>query len=968
MSHNMTAEQLDLVTLDFETYYDSDYTLKKMSTSQYVYDPRFETIGVAITRGNMRVWLEDYQFRLLCKQLPWHNIALLAHHAHFDGLILSHHYGVKPGFWYDTLSMARAIHGEAVAADLDSLMRRYGIGQKGHEVIEARGKRRVDFTPAEWQQYGVYSINDCDGTTGLFNRMASGFPQSELELIDITVRMFTEPVMVLDEPKTQEYLEWEIARKEALLSKIGADKKALGSNDKFAGLLRDMGIDPPMKDSPTAKDAEGNPKRIFAFAKSDPAFQELLMGGDEDTRLLCEARVGVKSAGNETRTARLLDIGRDQRALPVYLKYAGAGTFRWSGGDKMNWQNFERMNKKDKRKGTIRQSVRAPKGMLLFGGDASQIEARFNAWYSGQQDIVDAFARGEDVYSLFASDIYGRPINRKTNPDDEIPGHVGKTCLAAGTLLITSRGILPIQDVARSDKVWDGNQWVEHQGVICLGEKEVVLGYGLAATADHEILTAHGWREWSEVRTNHSLFLSALSQASLPSSGGRGSTNLMGNRAGGGLLSGALADAKAQLIGATLPGGRLPAVTRARRRRRLVNATGNMKPRSQTLHTVSVCLTGWLRRLLAATPRLLSTISTTAAGASRCVTSGVLTEPHFYGTPRLCPGGTTPRWTSIGSIMMPGMARGIFALFRAHKTQQTSGRSETCNLVSPSSRRRSLVYDLVNAGPLNRYTILAAGAPIIVHNCILGLGYNMGYLKFGGEMLRGANGGAPVQFVEEDLHKLHIDPTAFLANPKNVERILEVPGRLPPAAKLIHYTVANYIVDVYRTKNDKIKANWGAMKEVIDLMHQGYRGPVGKNGIIELVEDGILLPSGLVMHYRELKWETDENGRNGSYSYLAKRGQRSRLYGGMLTENLTQALCRIIVSDAMVQLRKEGLRGDLKRITTMEHDAIIGVAPAAEAPYWSARLLELIATAPSWAAGLPLAAEGGFGETLGDTK
>ncbi|MHB1097970.1 MAG: DNA polymerase [Burkholderiales bacterium] len=670
----MTAEQLDLVTIDFETYYDSDYTLKKMSTSQYVYDPRFETIGVAITRGSMRVWLEDYQFRLLCKQLPWHAIALLAHHSHFDGLILSHHYGVKPGFWYDTLSMARAIHGEAVAADLDSLMRRYGIGQKGHEVIEARGKRRVDFTPAEWQQYGVYSINDCDGTTGLFNRMASGFPQSELELIDITVRMFTEPVMVLDEPKMQEYLEWEIARKEALLSKIGADKKALGSNDKFAALLRDMGVEPPTKDSPTAKDTEGNPKRIFAFAKSDPAFQELLLGGDEDVRLLCEARVGVKSAGNETRTARLLDIGANQRALPVYLKYAGAGTFRWSGGDKMNWQNFQRADKKDPRKGAIRQSIRAPAGHMIIAGDLSQVEARFNAWYNGQQDLIDAFARGEDVYSLFASEVYGRPIDRKNNPDDEEEGRVGKAA-------------------------------------------------------------------------------------------------------------------------------------------------------------------------------------------------------------------------------------------------------------------------------------------------ILGLGYGMGYLKFGGEMLRGANGGAPVQFVEEDLHKLHIDPTAFLANPKNVERILEVPGRLSPAAKLVHYTVSNYIVDVYRTKNDKIKAGWGFMKEVIDLMYQGYRGPVGKNGIIELVEGGVLLPSGLVMHYRELKYETDENGRNGGYSYLAKRGQRSRLYGPLLVENICQALCRIIMADAMLQLRKEGLR-----IVSSEHDAIVAAAPVEEAPYWSQRMLQMMATPPAWARGLPLAAEGGWGITMAEAK
>jgi DNA polymerase len=671
----VTTGQPELLTFDFETYYDADYTLSKMSTSEYVYDPRFEVIGVALRRGDTRVWLEEHQFRALVKQLPWDSIALLAHHAHFDGLILSHHYGAKPRFWFDTLSMARAIHGEAVAADLDSLMKRYHVGFKGHEVVTAKGKHRGDFTPTEYAQYGEYCKNDCDGTHDIFHKMAQGFPFSELELIDITVRMFTEPSMVLDEPKMQEYLAWEINRKEELLAKISADKKHLTSNDKFAQLLIGMEIEPPMKDSPTAKNDDGSPKRIFAFAKTDPAFQELLASEDTDVRLLCEARLGAKSAGNETRSARLLSIGANQRPLPVYLKYAGAGTFRWSGGDKMNWQNFERMNKRDKRKGTIRQSIQAPKGMLLIGGDASQIEARFNAWYSGQQDIVDAFARGDDIYSMFASDIYNRHIDRKKNPDDEIPGHVGKTA-------------------------------------------------------------------------------------------------------------------------------------------------------------------------------------------------------------------------------------------------------------------------------------------------ILGLGFNMGDLKFGAEMLKGANGGAPVQFREEDIHKLGIDPTPFLANPRNIERIREVPSRLGLAEKLIHYTVANYIVKVYRTKNDQIVKNWGFMKHVIELMAQGYTGFVGKNDILELVKDGIRLPSGLVMHYRELRLSKDEDGRGESYSYLAKRGGRSRLYGGLLTENVVQALCRVIISDAMRKLKHEGL----KRIVSMEHDAIIGMAPEEEAPYWSARLLELIATAPEWAAGLPLAAEGGFGRTLGETK
>lgn len=662
-------DNLNLITFDFETYYDSDYTLKKMSTSEYVYDPRFEVIGVAVIIGTRKVWMEEHQFRTFVATVDWSRVAMLAHHAQFDGLILSHHYGVKPAFWFDTLSMARAVHGEAKAADLDSLMRMYGLGQKGHEIKNAVGKHRVDFTPAEYAAYGEYSINDADGTFRLFQKLLPGFPKDELELVDITVRMFTEPCMVLDEEKMGEYLTWEIARKEALLAKLTADRKHLSSNDKFADLLRAMGVEPPMKDSPTAKNPDGSPKQIYAFAKTDPAFQEMLQGQDEDLRILCEARLGVKSAGNETRTARLLTIGANQRPLPVYLKCFGAGTYRWSGGDKMNWQNFERMNKRDKRKGTIRQSIRAPQGYLLLGGDASQIEARFNAWYSQQDDIVAAFARGDDIYSMFASEIYKRHIDRKANPDDEIPGHVGKTS-------------------------------------------------------------------------------------------------------------------------------------------------------------------------------------------------------------------------------------------------------------------------------------------------ILGLGYSMGYIKFGMEMLKGANGGAPVQFIEADIHKLGIDPTAFFANPKNIERVREVPSRLTLPEKLIHFCVANYIVDVYRTKNDKIKGNWKSNQGLIELMAQGYTGEVGNHGILVMVKDGILLPSGLTLHYRELRKEDD------GYTYLAKRGQRSRLYGGLLTENLTQALCRIIVSDAMLKLRRAGL----KRITSMEHDAIIAMAPAEEAAYWSAMLLEYLATAPSWAQGLPLAAEGGFGPTLGDTK
>lgn len=272
-------------------------------------------------------------------------------------------------------------------------------------------------------------------------------------------------------------------------------------------------------------------------------------------------------------------------------------------------------------------------------------------------------------------------------------------------------------------------------------------------------------------------------------------------------------------------------------------------------------------------------------------------------------------------------------------------------------RQRTRVYDIANAGAQHRYTIVTDYGPLLVHNCVLGLGFHMGGLKFGAEVAKGANGAPPITFTRDDLHKLGIDPQPFLANPKNVERIAAIPSRLSMADRLVHFTVANYIVDVYRSKNSRIAANWKFMGKIIEMMLGGVTGEFGRGGLLRLVEGGIQLPSGMVMHYHGLRKTED------GYVYLAKRGNVARLHGGVLTENWVQACCRIVVSDAMRTLHKEGLK-----IVSMEHDAIIGLAPTEEAPYWSQRLLQAIATPPDWAQGLPLDAEGGFGMTLAETK
>jgi hypothetical protein len=454
-----------LVSIDFETYYSTDYGLRKLTTEAYVRDPRFEVIGVGVkVNDGPTVWLEERDFRAWAARVDWSRTAVLAHHAHFDGLILSHHYGIRPAVWLDTLSMARALHGTEVGGSLEKLMLHYRVGVKGKEVLNAKGKRRADFTPAEYEAYGQYCCNDVDGCVDIFAAMvAEGFPEVELWNIDTTVRMFTEPTFVLDEPLLQRFLVDERRRKADLLERVAKDKSILLSNDKFAALLVSLGVEPPMKISPQKSKTAGHPVETFAFAKTDPGMQALLEHDEDEIRWLAEARIGVKSTINETRTERFLRAGSGGRPVPVYLKYAAAHTFRWGGGDRMNFQNLERTNDKKPEAGALRRALRAPEGKRIVVADSGQIEARVVAWLAGHDTLLDTFRRNDargarykaavaerevalgreptkeeskrideelaavgivdgDVYGEFGTTVFGKPVSKKT----PIERHISK--------------------------------------------------------------------------------------------------------------------------------------------------------------------------------------------------------------------------------------------------------------------------------------------------------------------------------------------------------------------------------------------------------------------------------------------------------------------------------------------------------------------------------------------------------------
>lgn len=409
---------MQFITLDFETYYDREYSLTKLTTEEYIRDDRFEIIGVAIKVDNEPTNFysapKDKLRSVLLERYGWDNSICIAHNAQFDAAILSWVLGIRPYFWVDTLAIARAIDGIEVSGSLKAAASRYDLGVKGDEVVNALGKRRSDFTRDELARYGGYCINDVELTWRLYWAYESRITSTELEVINITTKMFSEPALQLDLPLLEQHLEEVVDSKESLLNGLGFHAGLLASNPQFAEVLRSLGVEPPTKISLTTG------KQTYAFAKSDEGFKALLEHEDPRVQALTAARLGIKSTLEETRTERFIGIAK-RGLLPVPLKYYAAHTGRWGGSDKVNLQNLP---SRGSNANTLKKAIIAPKGYVIIDSDSSQIEARVLAWLAGQEDLVETFEKNNaeilagvpkeqmvnDPYKIMASKIYNTPV------------------------------------------------------------------------------------------------------------------------------------------------------------------------------------------------------------------------------------------------------------------------------------------------------------------------------------------------------------------------------------------------------------------------------------------------------------------------------------------------------------------------------------------------------------------------------
>jgi len=354
-----------IVTLDFETYFDDDYTLKKLTTENYIRDPRFEAHGAAVHEGDQTRWLSPQKLRTQCK--AWRGstaygnpLVMICHHAHFDGLILSHHFNYRPDFWIDTLSMARVLFDQDKRNDLGSLAERFGLSPKTVPYQEMKGKHWHEMTPELQAKVASGGCHDAVLTHRIADWMIGGghpavpypFPTSELKVVDLTVRMFTEPALVGNPEKLGQAWYAERDAKAELFKRLGVTAGQLRKDDEFAVMLEDLGVDVPTKIT-----NKGNEK--FAFAKSDYFMQDLLTSEDEDVALLAEARLAAQSSIYRSRVERIGDAAT-RGPLPVYLAYAAAHTRRWGGGDRSNWQNWPRPDPSRPEKGALKKAVQAP--------------------------------------------------------------------------------------------------------------------------------------------------------------------------------------------------------------------------------------------------------------------------------------------------------------------------------------------------------------------------------------------------------------------------------------------------------------------------------------------------------------------------------------------------------------------------------------------------------------------------------
>lgn len=400
----VNLKDYQLVFIDWETFYDTKagYDLKSMSMAEYIRDKRFHAQGLAYKIGvnGQTHWVSgSHVLSAFCTMgIDWSRTILVAHNVKFDGGILAWRYSVKPAYYLDTQTMAKAVLGNDISSySLRSIAEFMGLEPKGE--LKTDGLRTL--TAQQEEELAAYCKHDTDLCAQIFERLIKDFPESQIPIMDWTIRCFIEPKLALNVELLEKAVSDEKTRREKAIEATGYTKAQLSSNSQFAELVRANGVPVPTKTSPRTD------KSIPALSLSDEGFVAL----KDRLPVLYAGRVAAKSTINETRGEALLNVGRSG-LFPFDIQFSGAvQTHRFSGGNGGggNPQNFPR-------KGPIREAVCAPAGYELVVGDFAAIELRIISWLAKEHRLINPLIHDTDIYSEFASLIFGFPVNKKDHP------------------------------------------------------------------------------------------------------------------------------------------------------------------------------------------------------------------------------------------------------------------------------------------------------------------------------------------------------------------------------------------------------------------------------------------------------------------------------------------------------------------------------------------------------------------------
>jgi len=427
----------DILVIDFETYFDHDYTLSKMGVVEYIADDRFELTGMGwydsdeFSPGFMKSdihFCPGHMAGHFISLMSWDEVTVVAKNCNFDIRILRDKFDITPPYVIDVEDLSR-FYDSRMKYSLKSLAKTFGLTSKG-ETVQFLGQHYKEMTDKKQKALAAYCRNDVELELELFKILLPYVSNVKLELwlARHTLKLSLQPAIELDFELAAELKSSMDKELRALLDKV----KWIEQDDKDTlTVLRTKILFPQILQNELPEGEiipmkQGKKEMIPALAKSDEGFQQLLVHPVQRVRELCQAKQAAKSWPAHIKRIEKMELAARCYGgkLPIPLKYCGGHTSRWSGGGGYNLQNLGGRGRAGAGNhpliSKMRGLLKAPDGYILGIVDSAQIECRVLAWLAGEKKLLTGFANNEDIYSEFATKLFGHQVYKDVS-DDPVP-------------------------------------------------------------------------------------------------------------------------------------------------------------------------------------------------------------------------------------------------------------------------------------------------------------------------------------------------------------------------------------------------------------------------------------------------------------------------------------------------------------------------------------------------------------------